>query len=320
MRNNDRRKNDNDKKNDRPFGRDSQKQRSFEKGGREFDKRGPRRDFEGRDRFEKRDRFEDQDRYEKRDRFEERDGEFVSADIREGRNPVLEALRVGAGVNKVLLAEGVKGDAIFEILSLCKEKGVPYERVPRARLDALSETGNHQGVIAYAAAAGYVEVEDILKVAEEAGEAPFIIALDGVQDPYNLGSILRTANAVGAHGVITTKRRSVALTAQVAKASAGAVEYVKVARVPNLTQTLKELKKQGLWVYGAHMTGRPMTGQKLKGPIVLVVGSEGEGISRLVLENCDGLVSIPMKEGGVTSLSASVAAAVLMYEIRRQRG
>lgn len=237
----------------------------------------------------------------------------------EGRNPVLEALRAGRAINKLLVAKGSKEGSIREILSVAKEAGIIVQELDRSRLDALAEGRNHQGVIALVAAHRYYEVDEILAQAKAKGEDPLVLILDGIEDPQNLGSLLRTANAVGAHGVIIPERRAVGLTETVAKVSAGAVEYVPVARVTNIARTIEELKEQGLWVVGTHQEGKELYYQaRLTGPLAVVIGSEGKGIGRLVAEKCDFMVRLPML-GQVTSLNAAVAGAILLYEIRRQR-
>ena len=236
----------------------------------------------------------------------------------EGRNPVLEAFRSGKTVDRLFILDGCHDGPIQTILREAKKKNTLINYVKKERLDQLSETGKHQGVIAYLAAYEYAEVSDILKAAENKGESPFIIILDGIEDPHNLGAIIRTANLAGAHGVIIPKRRAVGLTATVAKTSAGALNYTPVAKVTNLVQTMEDLKKEGLWFVCADMDGEVMYRQNLTGPIGLVIGNEGEGVSRLVKEKCDFVTSIPMK-GDIDSLNASVAAGVLMYEIVRQR-
>jgi len=235
-----------------------------------------------------------------------------------GRNPVLEALKNGTTINKIYIAKGEMKGSVKEIMALAKERRIVVTQVEKAKLDSMFPKVNHQGVAASIAAADYVEWQDILESARVKGEDPFIIVLDELEDPHNLGAILRTADAAGAHGVIIPKRRAVPLTEGVAKASAGAVEYVPVARVSNLAQTLEALKKEGLWVAGAAMNGKCYYEQDLKGPLAVVIGSEGKGISRLVEEKCDFLVSIPM-QGKINSLNASVAAGLLMYEVYRQR-
>ena len=236
----------------------------------------------------------------------------------EGRNAVLEAFRSGKTIDKLFVQDGCKDGPILSITREARKHDTRIKYVPRERLDQLSETGKHQGVIAYAAAYEYAEVEDILKNARDKGEEPFIFLLDNIEDPHNLGAIIRTANLAGAHGVIIPKRRAVGLTATVAKTSAGALNYTPVAKVTNLAATIDELKKEGLWFVCADMGGESMYRLNLKGPIGLVIGNEGEGVSRLVKEKCDYIASIPMK-GDIDSLNASVAAGVLAYEIVRQR-
>lgn len=236
-----------------------------------------------------------------------------------GKNPVIEALRSGRTINKIWIAEGTNKNLMGPIFALAKEQGVIVTTANRKKLDTLASTDNHQGVIASVAAYDYVEVEDILRRAEEKQEPPFILLLDELEDPHNLGSILRTADAVGAHGVIIPKRRSVSLTATVAKASAGAINYVPVARVTNLVRTIEELKERGVWIAGTDASAKQDFRQgDFTMPLGVVIGSEGKGISRLVRENCDYLYSLPMA-GNVTSLNASVAAALLMYEVYRSR-
>ena len=236
----------------------------------------------------------------------------------EGRNAVLEAFRSGKTIDKLFVQDGCKDGPILSITREARKHDTLIKYVPRERLDQLSETGKHQGVIAYAAAYEYAEVEDILKNARDKGEEPFIFLLDNIEDPHNLGAIIRNATLAGAHGVIIPKRRAVGLTATVAKTSAGALNYTPVAKVTNLAATIDELKKEGLWFVCADMGGESMYRLNLKGPIGLVIGNEGEGVSRLVKEKCDYIASIPMK-GDIDSLNASVAAGVLAYEIVRQR-
>ncbi len=236
----------------------------------------------------------------------------------EGRNAVMEAFRSGKTIDRLLVLDGSKEGAMLTVLKEAKKHNTVVSFVKKERLDQISTTGKHQGVIAYAAAYEYAEVEDILAIAREKGEAPFLVLLDGIEDPHNLGAIIRTANLAGAHGVIIPKRRAVGLTATVAKTSAGALNYTPVAKVTNLVQTMEDLKKEGLWFVCADMDGEVMYRQNLTGPIGLVIGNEGEGVSRLVKEKCDFVTSIPMK-GDIDSLNASVAAGVLMYEIVRQR-
>lgn len=236
----------------------------------------------------------------------------------EGRNAVLEAFRAGRTIDKLFVLDGCQDGPVRTILREAKKQDTIVNFVPKERLDQISDTGKHQGVIAYAAAYSYAKVEDMLAMAREKGEAPFLFLLDGIEDPHNLGAIIRTANLAGAHGVIIPKRRAVGLTATVAKTSAGALNYTPVARVTNLTQTMEELKKEGMWFVCADMGGETMYRLNLTGPIGLVIGNEGEGVSRLVKEHCDLIASIPMK-GDIDSLNASVAAGVLAYEIVRQR-
>ena len=236
----------------------------------------------------------------------------------EGRNAVLEAFRSGKTIDKLFVQDGCKDGPILSITREARKHDTLIKYVTKERLDQLSETGKHQGVIAYAAAYKYAEVEDILKNARVKGEEPFIFLLDNNEDPHNLGAIIRTANLAGAHGVIIPKRRAVGLTATVAKTSAGELNYTPVAKVTNLAATIEELKKEGLWFVCADMGGESMYRLNLKGPIGLVIGNEGEGVSRLVKEKCDYIASIPMK-GDIDSLNASVAAGVLAYEIVRQR-
>lgn len=236
----------------------------------------------------------------------------------EGRNAVIEAFRSGRMIDKLYVLDGCKDGPVLTIKREAAKHGSLIKYVAKERLDQLSETGKHQGVIAYAAAYAYAEVEDILSEAKKKGEAPFLFLLDGIEDPHNLGAIIRTANLAGAHGVIIPKNRAVGLTATVAKASAGALNYTPVARVTNLGQTIEELKKEGLWFVCADMEGTRMYDLDLKGPVGLVIGSEGNGVGRLVKEKCDFTASIPMR-GDIDSLNASVAAGVLAYEIVRQR-
>jgi len=236
----------------------------------------------------------------------------------EGRNPIREALKAGRPLDKILVARGVWDGSVRQIVGIAKERKIVVQEVDRSRLDEISTTGNHQGLIAYGAAHEYVELEDILERAREKGEDPFLIILDGISDPHNLGSILRTAECCGAHGVVIPKRRAVGLTPTVAKASSGAVEYIPVARVTNIGATLETMKEQGIWIAGADVTGEAYYRADLTGPLALVIGSEGEGMSRLVREKCDFLVSIPLL-GNVESLNASVAAGIIMYEITKRR-
>ena len=236
----------------------------------------------------------------------------------EGRNAVIEAYRAGRAIDRIYIQDGCQDGPVMTIKREARKHDTVIKYVARERLDQLSETGKHQGVIAYAAAYEYVQVEDILEKAREKGEPPFLILLDNIEDPHNLGAIIRTANLAGAHGVIIPRNRAVGLTATVARPSAGALNYTPVARVTNLARTIEELKKEGLWFVCADMDGTMMYDLDLKGPIGLVIGNEGEGVGKLVREKCDMVASIPMK-GQIDSLNASVAAGVLAYEILRQR-
>lgn len=236
----------------------------------------------------------------------------------EGRNAVLEAFRSGRTIDKLFVAEGNEDGPIRSILREAKKKHTKVQFVSKDRLDQMSETKKHQGVIAYAASYEYASLEDMFALAEERGEAPFILFLDKIEDPHNLGAIIRTANLAGAHGVVILKDGAAGLTATAVKASAGAIHYTPVAKVTNLTKTIKELKERGMWFVCADMSGQIMYDLNLTGPIGLVIGNEGNGVSRLVKENCDMIAKIPMK-GDIDSLNASVAAGVLTYEIVRQR-
>ena len=236
----------------------------------------------------------------------------------EGRNAVMEAFRSGKTIDRLYILDGCQDGPILSIKREAKKQDTLIKYVTRERLDQMSETGKHQGVIASAAAYEYAEVEDILRTAREKGEQPFVFLLDNIEDPHNLGAIIRTANLAGAHGVIIPKNRAVGLTATVARTSAGALNYTPVAKVTNLAKTIEELKKEGMWFVCADMSGTIMYQLDLKGPIGLVIGSEGEGVGRLVKEKCDMTAAIPMK-GDIDSLNASVAAGVLAYEIVRQR-
>lgn len=239
-------------------------------------------------------------------------------DIIEGRNAVMEAFRSGKPIDKLFVLNGCQDGPVRSILREAKKQDTLVNFVSKERLSQMSETGRHQGVIACAAAYEYSQVEDMLSLAEKRGEDPFLILLDNIEDPHNLGAIIRTANLAGAHGVIIPKRRAAGLTSTVAKASAGALNYTPVAKVTNLKKTMEELKEKGIWFVCADMDGRLMYQLDLTGPIGLVIGNEGEGVSRLVKENCDFTAGIPMK-GDIGSLNASVAAGVLAYEIVRQR-
>lgn len=253
------------------------------------------------------------------EKFREKEERGEDLDKLEGRNSVLEAIKANRTINKLLVQKGEKEGSIKHIIALAREKGIVIQETDRVNLDRVSTTHAHQGVIAYVAIKDYVEVDDILAAAESKGEQPFIVILDGITDAHNLGSILRTADAVGAHGVVIPKRRSVGLNAAVSKASAGAIEYVPVARVTNISQTIEYLKKKNLWVVGTDLSGnKSFYETDLKGPTALVIGSEGEGMGKLVAEKCDFVVNIPMK-GQISSLNAAVAGAIVMYEILRQR-
>lgn len=254
---------------------------------------------------------------EQRDR--RRDVEAEADGIIEGRNAVIEALRAGTNIDKIFILKGETGPDLGHIASTARAKGIVVADADKRKLDNMSRTHAHQGVIAVASVREYVSVEDILQIAKDKGEAPLLVICDELSDPHNLGAVIRTAECAGAHGVVIPKRRSAGLTAVVAKTSAGAVSHVPVARVANLSSLLKELKKQGLWVFGAAAQAQtPMYEADFKGPTALVIGSEGDGMSRLVAETCDVLVSIPMR-GKLNSLNASAAAAILLYEALRQR-
>ena len=235
-----------------------------------------------------------------------------------GRNAVAEALKSGREIDTLLVAKGERGGSIGKIIGQCRDAGVTVKEIDVRKLEKICSGANHQGVAAYAAVHEYGTVEDMLKKAEEKGESPFIIICDEIEDPHNLGAIIRTADACGAHGVIIPKRRGVSLTYAVGKVSAGAVECVTVARVPNLAAELENLKKKGFWVYGADMGGKPWNEQDYSGSVALVIGSEGRGLSRLVKEKCDFIVSLPMR-GRINSLNASVAAGILMYKVTENR-
>ncbi len=279
------------------------KARPQERRSRKFEKEAPRR---------KRPQME----AEPKRREEPRE---LPDDVLVGRNAVTEALKSGRGINKLWIASGDREGSVAEIAALAKERGIVVQYVERAKIESLAGGHRHQGVLAYVAPVPYAELDDILKAAEEKGEAPFLVLLDELEDPHNLGALLRTADATGVHGILIPKRRSVSLNATVAKTSAGAVEYVPVARIGNIAQTLKKLKEKGFWVAGADMDGEKAYYEAdLTGPLVLVVGSEGRGMSRLTKEACDFIVSMPMV-GRINSLNASVAGSILMYESMRQR-
>ena len=252
-------------------------------------------------------------------RQEERRDAPSADEILVGRNAVFEALKAGRGINRILVAQGAKEAALAPLLSLAREMGVPVRASKREKLDQLAPDMRHQGVIAYAAPVAYASLDDVFACAEEKGEPPLLLLLDEIEDPHNFGALLRTADAAGVHGVLVPERRGCALTATVAKTSAGAVEHVRVVRIGNIVQEMKRLKERGLWFVGADMAGdEDMFHADLTGPLCIVVGSEGKGLGRLVKETCDFLVRIPM-HGAINSLNASVAGALLMYEARRAR-
>lgn len=239
--------------------------------------------------------------------------------IIEGKNPVIEALRSEAEIDTILISREATDGSFKKIIELAKQKNILVKNVDKATLDRLSENKRHQGVIAEAMEYEYKEIDDVLNLAKEKGEKPFVIILDEITDVHNLGAIIRTAECLGAHGIIIPKRRAAQVNGVVAKSSAGAVEYLPIVRVTNISNTLQELKQKGLWIYGAHMDGNSISDEKFDAPVGLVIGSEGFGIGRLVKENCDTLVKIPMK-GKVNSLNASCAASIIIYEIMKQRG
>lgn len=264
-------------------------------------------------------RFNDRKRdFDDRKKSFEAEEKENDKDIIFGRNSVTEAIKAGRPIDSVMVARGERSGSIPKILADAKDAGLPIKEVDRKKLDFMCGHGNHQGIIAVGAVKAYSSVEDIFNLAEERGEPPFIIVCDEIEDPHNLGAIIRTAEAAGAHGVIVPKRRSASLSFTVSKTSAGAVEFMHVARVTNIPQTLDELKERGLWVYCADMDGEPFYNANLKGAVALVIGSEGKGVGRLVKEKCDVILSMPMK-GRINSLNASVAAGILMYEISKQR-
>lgn len=242
----------------------------------------------------------------------------IRSDVIAGRNPVLEAIKSGREIDSLLIAKGNRAGAVIGIIAKAREKKIPIKEVDSRKLDFLSCGATHQGIIAMAAIKEYSTVDDMFNLAKERDEAPFIIVLDEVEDPHNLGAIIRTAECAGAHGVIIPKRRSATLNFTVGKASAGAIEYVPVARVTNLVNCVDELKERGLWVYGADMDGESYTKTDFKGAVALVIGNEGKGIGPLMKKHCDAIVSLPMK-GKINSLNASVAAGILMYQVASQR-
>lgn len=241
-----------------------------------------------------------------------------SPDFVMGRIPVLEVLKSNHAINKIFLQEHLSGDKISQILNVSKKKGIQVQIVPKSKLDQLSNKAVHQGVIAAIAPYAYAELDDIFELAKDNGEDPFIVILDGIEDPHNLGSIIRTADATGAHGIIIPKRRAVGLTSIVAKTSTGAIEHMPVIRVTNITQAIKSLQERGVWVYATDMEGVEYTQWSAQGPIAIVIGNEGKGVSRLVKNASDGQITIPMV-GHVQSLNASVATGILLYEVFRKR-
>ena len=248
----------------------------------------------------------------------EKKNDRENTDLIIGRNAVSEALKSERAIDTLLVVRGEKHGSIGRIIAECKDKGIVVKEVDKKKLDFMCGQGNHHGIAAYAAVHEYAEVEDIFRLAEERGEDPFIIICDELEDPHNLGAIIRTAECTGAHGVIIPKRRNASLTWAVGKASAGAVEYVPVARVGNLASTIEDLKKRGVWVYCADMDGSPWCQVDFSGAVALVVGSEGSGVGRLIKEKSDFVLSLPMR-GKITSLNASVASSIMMYEVARQR-
>lgn len=239
-------------------------------------------------------------------------------DVISGRNPVSEAIRSGRAIDKILVARGEKNGAVVGILAKARQNQIPIKEVDRTKLDYLSGSSVHQGIVAFAAAKEYSTVEEILEYAQDRGEPPFILVLDEIEDPHNFGAIIRTAECAGVHGIIIPKRRSVGLSYTAGKASAGAIEYMRVARVTNIANLIDKLKEHGVWVYGADMNGTDYTRCDFSGPCAIVIGNEGKGISRLVREKCDVIVSLPMK-GKINSLNASVAAGILMYNAIKNR-
>lgn len=242
----------------------------------------------------------------------------IKSDVISGRNPVSEAIRSGRPIDKILVARGEKNGAVVGILAKARDRQIPVKEVDRVKLDYITGSSVHQGIAAFAAVKDFCSVDDIFEYAEEKDEPPFIVVLDEIEDPHNLGAIIRTAECAGVHGIIIPKRRSAGLSYTVGKASAGAVEYMRVARVTNIANTLDELKQRGVWVYGADMDGQNYTECDLSGACAIVIGNEGKGISRLVRQKCDVIVSLPMK-GKINSLNASVAAGILMYHAAKGR-
>lgn len=295
------------------------KQDGNNKGKRDFRDRS-KEDFKGRPRPDSKNKPRQELRQEpKQELKQEIVNKEVREDLIEGRNAVIEALKSDRTIESVLVAKGDVIGSISVVLAIAKEKGIVIKEVDRKKLDSMSVTGSHQGVIAIVTPYKYFGVEEILAYAEEKGEKPFILVLDEIEDPHNLGSIIRTAETAGVHGIIISKRRNVGITPTVYKTSAGAIEYMKIAKVSNINSVIDELKKKDIWIYGADMDGESYCFQtKFSGAIALVIGSEGRGISKLTKEKCDVLVKIPMI-GNITSLNASVAAGIMMYEVLKQK-
>jgi len=314
-----------DRRDDRPRREYGERKPYGDRREERFD-RGDRPSFGGprperRDRFEREDRRDDRRPREDRrppmpPREEMREEEQMENNLLVGRNPIREALRAGRDIEKLLVARGELIGSAREIVAMAKDAKIIVQEVDRVRLDQMAP--NHQGLIAVASAYGYKTVEDMLALAKERGEDPLLVILDGVTDPHNLGAIIRSAECAGAHGVIIPERRAVGLTPSAVKASAGAVEYLPVAKEVNLTRTIERLKKEGVWIYGAAMNGEDYRKVNFSGPAAIVIGSEGEGMSRLVAESCDKIVSLPMK-GHIDSLNASVAAGILLYAVAGAR-
>ena len=289
---------------------------TFQGDGRETENKRNDRPYRQNEAPSKREELQDKRNFAAEDQMEEYQGDL---DKLEGRNSVLEALKAGRSINKIFVAKGDREGSVNQIVAIAREKHILIQEIERVKLDAMSVTHSHQGVIALTAAKDYVEVEEILASATASGRPPFIIILDEITDSHNLGSMLRTANAAGVHGIIIPKRRAIGLTSIVSKASAGAIEYVPVARVTNIVQTIETLKKQNIWVVGTDTSGEQSYFERdLTGPIALVIGSEGEGMGKLVRESCDFIVNIPMM-GQISSLNAAVAGAIVTYEVLRQR-
>lgn len=278
-----------------------------ERSNRPFRERAPREDR----------RFNDDEAFIERE--DTREDDRLNPDFITGRNAVLEALRNERSMESVNIAKGENKGSILKIIAMAKDQGIPVKEVSTVKLDAMSGGAPHQGVIGIASAHEYATMEDLFARAEEKGEKPFFIICDELEDPHNLGAVIRTAEAAGAHGIIIPKRRSAGLTPVVYKTSAGAVEYMPVVRVANLASTMEELKERGVWIYAADMDGENWCSVDYTGSVALVIGSEGRGVGRLIKDQCDFLVSMPMN-GKITSLNASVAAGILMYEVARQRG